>query len=74
MSEQEYLLNQEMLFHLNSANSWYRYESKSLAYDEIMICIGIVYSAVAMHMLSVNDGLTILETLRSSEMCAGYLA
>lgn len=74
MNEQEYLLNKEMLYHLNSAMLWYRYDSKSLAYDEIQICIGMVYAAVAIHMLTVQDALAILGTLRASELYVGYPA
>lgn len=74
MNDNEYLLDRELQYHLNGAVNWYRQDVKCLAYDEIQICIGLVYAAVAMHMLTVTDGLTILETLRRSEMCAGYTA
>lgn len=74
MNDNVYLLDHEFMYHLLSAINWYRYDSKTLAYDEIQICIGMVYAAVAIHALSVSDALTILETLRRSEMYVGYPA
>lgn len=74
MTDNAYLLDREVQYHLNGAVRWYRQGLKVLAYDEIQICIGIIYAAVAVHALNVNDALTILETLRASEMYAGYLA
>lgn len=74
MNEQEYLLNKEMMYHLNSAMLWYREDYKTMAYEEIQICIGMVYAAVAIHFLTVQDALTILGTLRASELYVGYPA
>lgn len=74
MNDNEYLLDRELQYHLNSAVRWYQQSVKCIAYDEIQICIGMIYAAVAMHMLTVTDGLTILETLRRSEMVERYMA
>lgn len=74
MNDNAYLLDRELQFHLNSAVRWYTQGVKSLAYDEIQICIGMIYAAVAVHALNVMDGLTILETLRQSEIYEGYPA
>lgn len=74
MNDDAYLLDRELQFHLNSAVRWYQQGVKSIAYDEIQICIGMIYAAVAVHALNVTDGLTILETLRQSEIYEGYPA
>lgn len=70
----DYILDKEMQFHLNRSVYWYKESCWSLACDEVYICQGIVYAAIAMHMLTVTDGLTILETLRRSEMVERYMA
>ena len=74
MNDNEYLLDRELQYHLNSAVRWYQQSVKCIAYDEIQICIGMIYAAVAMNVLTVDDGITILETLRRSEMVERYMA
>ena len=74
VNEDAYLLDRELQFHLNSAVNWYTQGVKSIAYDEILICMGVIYAAVAVHAINVSAGLMILETLRHSEMYEGYPA
>lgn len=67
----EYILDKELQFHLNRSVYWYKQKCWSLAYDEIYICQGIIYAAVVMHLVTVDDAITILNTLRTSQLTLG---
>ncbi len=66
-----YILDRELQYHLNRAVYWYKENCWSLAYDQMLICQGIIYAAVSIHMISAEDAITILQILRASEMTTG---
>lgn len=73
MNEQEWMFDREFLYHLDSAVSWHKLDDSFLSYNEIQICMGMIYAAIALQILSVADGMTILFTLRRSDMYVSYL-
>lgn len=66
-----YILDRELLYHLHRAIYFYKEKYWSLAYDQMLICQGIIYAAVSIHLISAEDALTILQILRASEMTTG---
>lgn len=67
----EYILDRELQYHLNRAIYYFDELYWRLAYDQMLICQGIIYAAASIHMISAEDALTILQILRASEMTTG---